>query len=246
MRPLKTDLSIYRQFNFEKPPVGVKYLTTKPEGIAQLDKSLALCEMLKEAQQSEAPFYISQENENCFGKRMLGMGNQAQSAGSGQIGVELGIFQDARANWRLYQYQTQMKGAVNYVVFSPLEKITFEPDLLFIMGTVDQAEIVMRAMSYSTGEKWTSNLTGVGACAWLFAYPYVSGKVNYAITGMSFGMRVKRVFPAGWMLISIPYDWIPVITRNLNEMQWVLPAYTESKEEFREREKRIIEQLYKE
>jgi len=30
-RPLETDLSIYRRFNFEHPPVGVKYLVEKPE-----------------------------------------------------------------------------------------------------------------------------------------------------------------------------------------------------------------------
>jgi hypothetical protein len=57
MKPLQTDLSIYQKFNFEKPPVGVKYLFHKPEGIEPLVKSLALCEMLKEAHQREAPFY---------------------------------------------------------------------------------------------------------------------------------------------------------------------------------------------
>lgn len=48
MKPLQTDLSIYGKFNFENPPVGVKYLFHKPEGIEPLDKSLALCEMLGE------------------------------------------------------------------------------------------------------------------------------------------------------------------------------------------------------
>ena len=47
MRPLKQDLSIYRKFDFEKQPVGVKFLPTRPEGIEQLDKALSFCEMLK-------------------------------------------------------------------------------------------------------------------------------------------------------------------------------------------------------
>jgi uncharacterized protein (DUF169 family) len=47
MRPLQTDLSIYSKFNFERPPVGVKFLFFKPEGIKQLDKTLAICEMTK-------------------------------------------------------------------------------------------------------------------------------------------------------------------------------------------------------
>ncbi|GAI86751.1 unnamed protein product [marine sediment metagenome] len=37
MRALQTDLSIYKKFDFEKPPVGVKFLFNKPEGIERLE-----------------------------------------------------------------------------------------------------------------------------------------------------------------------------------------------------------------
>ena len=240
MRPLQTDLSIYNKFNFEKPPVGIKYLLQKPEGIEQLDKSLALCEMLKEAQQRGAPFYFTKENEACFGKAFLGMVESRPTSGNGQIGVDFEIFQEPRANRNIYPQQYQLGyGVVNYVVVAPLDKITFEPDLLFLMTTVSQTEIVLRAMSYSTGELWSTRLTGVGACTWLYAYPYLTGKVNYTITGLSFGMKAKEVFPEGWVLISIPYQWIPTITQNLKEMKWVLPSYTEGREKFLQREKRV-------
>ena len=71
MRPLQTDLSIYSKFNFEHPPVAIKYLFEKPEGIGPLDKSMALCEMIKESQQRQTPFYITKENEDCSGKEAL-------------------------------------------------------------------------------------------------------------------------------------------------------------------------------
>jgi len=241
MRPLQTDLSIYKKFNFENPPVGIKYLSQKPEGVEQLDKSLALCEMLKEAHQRGTAFYFTKENEACFGKSFLGMVESSPTSGSGQIGVDFEIFQEARANRNLYPQQYQLGyGVVNYVVVAPLDKIAFEPDLLFLMATVSQAEIVLRAMSYSTGELWSTKLTGVGACTWLFVYPYLTGKLNYAITGLSFGMKAKEVFPEGWLLISIPYQWIPAITQNLKEMKWVLPAYAEGREKFLQREERVI------
>ena len=41
-------------------------------------------------------------------------------------------------------------------------------------------------------------------------------------------------------MIAIPYHWIPTITTNLNEMEWVLPAYTDGREKFFEREKRVM------
>jgi uncharacterized protein (DUF169 family) len=245
MRPPQTDLSIYKKFNFEKPPVGFKYEFNKPEGIELLDKSLSLCEMIKEAQQRSTPFYFTKENENCAGKLVLGMVESPPGSATGQIGVDFEIFQDARANRSLYRYQLNLEpGIVKYVACSALDKLTFEPDLLVLMATVSQAEIVMRAMSYSTGEMWSSKLTSVGACTWVYAYPYLSGKVNFTITGLSFGMKAKEVFPEGWMLISIPYQWIPTITQNLNEMKWVLPSYTDGREKFMEREKRIMGKLF--
>lgn len=241
MQPLKTDMSIYKKFEFENPAVGIKYSYEKPEGIELLDKQLALCEMVKEAHQRNKPFYFTKENENCVGRLVLGMQEGGGSGATGQIGVEFGIFQDARANRNIYRNQwTLEKGVIQYVIYSPVDLLTYEPDLLLIMATVGHAEIIMRAMSYSTGEIWSSQLTGVGACSWLYAYPFLSGKVNYTITGMSFGMKAKEILPAGWMLISIPYQWIPTITRNLNEMEWVLPAYTDGREKFFEREMRVM------
>ena len=43
------------------------------------------------------------------------------------------------------------------------------------------------------------------------------------------------MFPEGWLLISIPWDKIPVIIKSLEKMTWALPAYTEGREKFLER-----------
>jgi len=247
MRPLQTDLSIFKKFKFEKPPVGVKFLFFKPEGIEQIDKILPLCEMFKAAQQRETPFYFSKDNENCVGKLVLGMEDMPLFVEAGELGPKFGIYQEPRANNKIYQYIPKFnRGIVNYVAFSPLNKLTFEPDLLILTATPSQAEIVLRAMSYSTGEIWAPKATPVLGCAWLYIYPYQSGKVNYTVTGLAFGMKAKQIFEEGWMLISIPYNWIPTITQNLKEMEWVLPSYTEGREKFIEREQRYIEELSRE
>ena len=244
MMPLKQDLSIYRKFNFKMQPVGVKFLPTRPEGIEQLDKTLSFCEMVKEAQERGTPFYFAKENENCFGKALLGMEDLPSFAEAGDVGIKLEIFQEARANSNLYQHLTLLpRGIVNYVAFSTLDKLEFEPDLLIILASTSQAEIILRAMCYSTGELRESKTTGVLGCAWIYNYPYRSGKVNFTVTGLAFGMKSKEVFEEGWILISIPYNWIPVITQNLREMKWVLPSYTEGREKFLIREKTNIDEL---
>ena len=244
MRPLQTDLSIFNRFKFEKPPVGVKFLYFKPEGIGPIDKKLPACEMIKEAQQRGMPFYFTKENEDCFGKVPLGMEEMPSWGEGGELGPELEIFQERRANTRIYQYFPKFpKGTVNYVALSSLDKLTFEPDILILITTPSQAEIVLRAMSYFTGQIWESKKTGVLGCAWLYVYPYQSGKVNYTVAGMSFGMKAQEVFPEGWMLISIPWDWIPVITQNLKEMKWVLPSYTDGREKYIKRRDSLITKL---
>jgi len=165
----------------------------------------------------------------------------------GLIGPRFGIFQEPRANNKIYQHIPRFTpGLVNYVAYAPLDKLTFEPDLLVLTATPSQAEIVLRAMSYSTGEVWETRTTGVLGCAWLYIYPFQSGKVNYTVTGLAFGAKAKEVFEEGWMLISIPYNWLPIITANLNEMEWVLPSYTDGREKFLKREEKIFNEAEKE
>jgi uncharacterized protein (DUF169 family) len=250
MKPLKQDLSIFNRFKFETPPVGVKFLFFRPEGMAQLsmDKALSFCEMLTEAQQTRTPFYFSNENtETCVGKILLGMEEMEPFAESGQIGDRLEIFQEARANSIFYQYIPRFgRGTVNYVAFSTLDELTFEPDVLIITATPGQAEIVMRAMSYSTGELYVSRTTPVMGCAWLYIYPCRSAKVNYLMPEMVHGMRARELFTEETVLVSIPYHWIPVITQNLKEMKWDLPAYTDGREKHLEREKNVFEGLAQE
>jgi hypothetical protein len=45
-------------------------------------------------------------------------------------------------------------------------------------------------------------------------------------------MKGHQVFPEGYILISIPFQKIPMITQNLHEMKWDLPSFTETREEF--------------
>lgn len=248
MKPLQTDLSIFQKFNFELPPVGVKFLAVPPEGIERLDKAMALCEMIREAQDRGAAFYIDKDNEDCAGNSILGMVEHKPMPGMGELGVKWGIYQEARVNERLTENAPRVTpGKIRYVAFAPLAEIDFDPDLLFLLANTEQAEKILRAMSYSTGEIWASRATPGGACAYLFAYPYTSGKVNYVPTGLTLGLKGRKVYPEGRFIFSIPYDWIPTVTQNMEKMQWVLPAYTDgTREKFLERRKGIFQELFQE
>jgi uncharacterized protein (DUF169 family) len=244
MNKPKRDLSIFNRLELEKPAVGVKFLPNKPKGVERLDRTMALCAMIAEAQERGVPFYAGRENEDCVGGLPMGWMDVPPLALGGEMGRKWGVFEEARANARLYVDTPKFhRGVFRYVIFSPLDSLTFDPDLLFILATPSQAEIIFRAMLYVEGGRIESVTTNVLACAYLFPYPYFSGKVNYVVTGLAFGAKGRQTFPEGRLLISIPWNWIPKIAENMAEMEWVLPAYTMGPEKFLETAAKYHEEL---
>ena len=227
MNDILQELSIFEKLDFQFPPVGVKFLFQKPEGISRLDKQMALCEMIREAQECDTPFYVDPDNLAC-GPSAYVWGHEISPVyKSGLFGVGIQAFKDARANQKIYQHvMTLAPGTVNFMAFSPLGRLSFDPDVLLVLtDDTSQTELILRTLVYTDGEIWSSEMTNVLGCSWLLAYPFVTGKVNYVTTGLSLGMKSKKVFPEGRQLLAIPYNWLPTVTRNLREMEWVLPAY---------------------
>ena len=246
MTQTSQDLSILKKFDFERPPVGVKFLADRPKGMKKLDKVMDLCEMLVEAEQGEA-FYVAQDDFSCIGPLLLGMIGDEPEFESGKVGPKLGAYKDVRANRRIYQYLPKLpRESVKYVAMAPLDKIDFDPDELIILANSSQAEILIRAKAWTTGEMWTARGMPVVGCAWLFIYPYLSGEMNLGITGVGFGMRSRRLFPEGRILITIPWDKLPGILKNLQEMEWVPESFTLGPEGHKKKVRRIVEEIKRE
>jgi uncharacterized protein (DUF169 family) len=222
----KEDFSILDKFAFDVPPVAVKFLADRPNIPERLGEKMALCEMLKKAQEGKA-FFADQENHICdAGLHVLGQADASGPFVSGKFGAGLRIFEGPRAASRLYRYLPRIgTGVANYVAFSPLKKLSFDPDVLIILAEAGQTEILLRAMSYKTGKMWSSKFSAAIGCAWVFVYPYTTGELNYTVTGLGHGMRRRKLFPEGRQLVSIPFDLLPSILQTLQEMPWVLPAY---------------------
>ncbi len=234
------DISIFNKFNFEIKPVGIKFLLTRPEGVKRLPGQFALCEMFKEAQQAKKPFYTDFENHSCgggavcLGKRVVsGVSGVSGAVASGRLGPKIGIFKNPVANRRTLLSLPELKqGTADYVVFAPLDRLSFDPDILLITARPRQAEIILRANSLNTGAMWESVATGISGCAWLIIYPYLTGKLNYLNTGFTFGMIARELWPEGFVLMGIPCDLLPMLTQNLQDMEWVLPAYKVGREKW--------------
>jgi len=222
MAAKKRDFSVLDKFNFERKPVGVKFMVTKPKGIKRLGKELNMCEMIKEAQEGGA-FYVGEEDLVCVGveQMIMGMKDPEPLLVSGAFGGEEGLFKGASACRAMYDCLPCLpKGSVRYAVFSPVDKLTFDPDVLVLTANINQAQTLLRSVNYSTGQPFASKATPVVACAWIYIYPIVSGELNYYITGLGLGMQALNIFPPGLFLISVPFQKLPIMLENLAEMEY--------------------------
>ena len=222
----KEHVAILDKFDFDLPPVGVKFLAKPPDMVERIDKNMAFCEMLKNAQQGHA-FFAGAENHTCeAGLYVLGQADAPEPFINGEFGAGLQIYEENRTASRLYQHIPKIgTGVVHYVAFSPLDKLLFDPDILILLADTNQTEILLRAMSYKTGKMWVSKFTPAIGCAWTYIYPYLTGELNYFITGLGHGMKRRQLFPEGRQIISIPFDLLPSLLQTLQDMPWVLPAY---------------------
>ena len=169
------DFAALDMFDFEYQPVGFKFFNIKPEvpGLEKLDKKLAWCQMLPEAQSGSA-FYAEADNHECEpGVFLPGHAACDPIAGGGRIGPPFHIYPDERANRRVYDSLSLLAvGSVHSTAFAPLSRLAFDPDLLILTcDSMDQTERVLRAIQYDTGDVIESRMTYVMGCNWLFNYP---------------------------------------------------------------------------
>lgn len=231
---------LFAKLDLPYSPVALKYSAVKPEGVEHYDADFAFCEYVREAQKTGRTFYITKENDACYGKVSLGMTEKPPVTASGQAGYDFGMYRTAAACRKLYQeLPVIVPGTVNYVVFSPVSECDFDPDLLIFIADVDKADILMRATSYVTGDFWESKSSPVMSCAWMYAYPVISGKVNHITTGFYHGLKRRKAYPPGLRMIAVPYQKIDEVVTALDEMDWTAIAFREDEESKEELARRM-------
>lgn len=220
------DLAILNKLDLPVKPVALGLFLKQPEGIDRLDENMQCCKMFKRARE-RGPFYTDIENHTCTAALYaLGMKDLPPAYESGQVGAALKLYKEPRIARRLYSFIPKLQNnTINYIAFSTLDKLSFKPDILLIASDINQAEVLLRALSYTTGQIWSSKFMPVLGCAWTIVYPYVTGKANYVIPSFEAGMKEFNVYPEGLLLISIPFELVPSLLQNLEDMPLVLPTF---------------------
>jgi uncharacterized protein (DUF169 family) len=232
---------VFEKLAMEYPAVCLKYHVVRPKNIPQYaGEKLAFCQYLKHAQLNKGTFYIEESDDACYGKMSLGMIPFPPVTASGQAGYDFEMFRSSIVNQQLYQkLPVLVPGTVNYVQFVQVSDCDFSPDLMVCVAGMLQSDILMRATSYISGDLWESKSSPVISCAWMYAYPIISGKVNHITTGYYHGLKRRKAYPAGLRMIAIPFQKIDEVVTALQEMPWTPIAFREDEESKAELKRRM-------
>lgn len=146
--------ALLKKLELPYPCVAVKYRFEKPDAPHYDGGKLAYCQYVKYAQETGNHFYITAEDDACYGKMPLGMIGKPPVTASGQAGYDFGIYKSPVGAQQLYQKLPVLEpNTIRYVEFCPAEGCDFDPDLLFFVSDFPQADTERKIRS--TGS-WSS------------------------------------------------------------------------------------------
>lgn len=232
---------LFEKLQLPYPAIALKYHVVKPKETPHYEGPKgAFCEYLAQAQKQHARFYITKEDDACYGKMVLGMIPKPPVTASGQAGADFEVYRSNSQGRKLYQELPVIEpGTVNYVEFSPVDLCDFHPDLIMCVADIEKADILMRATSYISGDFWESKSSPVISCAWMYAYTVISGKVNTITTGLYHGLKRRQIYPSGLQMIAIPFQKIDEVIMALGEMPWQTIAFRKDEESQKELKRRM-------
>jgi uncharacterized protein (DUF169 family) len=201
-------------------PVAIKWSLKEPKGIKREESKSRFCTKLDKASKGEV-FYSTVAEEDCMGgMRYSGMKDRKELPKNMQSGAFLvpgGVYKSIPAVQRSWNSNMAIdSGIFNAIIFSPLIKADFEPDLIFLICNSEQAMLVLHANAYDSGSH------GLGAdsgpiCSSMAAIPYLTGKVTYGFGDI--GSRRNMNIKPEEVMVTIPSGDLRRILDNLNEMK---------------------------
>jgi uncharacterized protein (DUF169 family) len=204
----------------EKEPVAIKWSVREPKNIKKEEGKSRFCTKLDKAANGDI-FYSTVEQEECMGgMRYSGMKDRKElpkNMQSGAFLVPAGVYKSISAVQRSWQHNIPIEaGIFDAVIFSPLNKADFEPDLVFVICNSEQAMMILHANAYDSGSH------GLGAdsgpiCSSMASVPYLTGKVTYGFGDI--GSRNNMNLKPEDVMITIPAGDLERILDNLSEMK---------------------------
>ena len=196
--------------------VAVALSNDKPN-FEKLNKKLRLCEMFNEAQIEGGPFYTSSDEHACDGGAYhLGLREMPVETRSGEfLYKRVGIFGSARAARRFFRSNLGIDpGTVKYASFSPLDKASFDPDVIVLVCSAKDGMRAVEASAYESGIAAKGRDGPI--CSTIVAAPYLTGEIVYTLGDLA-GRRFAKI-DDGEIFIGVPFERIDGLINGLEKI----------------------------
>jgi uncharacterized protein (DUF169 family) len=194
-------------------PIAIGLGRVPPPNIPRLEGEMEFCRMWLEAQRGKV-FFATAENHSCLpGMYHLGLCGETVKEAVCRFWVEQ-VSSHSRSTVEKYiaSLPHLKREQVNLISMSPLEKATFEPDLVLVRCNPEEAMLLLWAYSYNSGEV-VHGETGTAACSTLVVKPYLNKKPSFTIGDP--GARSIVGLGKEEVVVSVPYCLCETMVKTL-------------------------------
>ena len=171
-------------------PLAIKMLRREdeiPQGakrpLKDYGASFALCQALALARREGLTIVLDKESQSCP-IALVGLGFvRAEEYLSGKYALAPAN-QPTQARIKSAEAIPRFSfGKFNYILISPIQTASFDPDVILFYGSGAQVMRMIQAAVFESGEGLTSRSTGAGGCLLGVVAPILEGVCKYTVPG---------------------------------------------------------------
>ncbi len=201
-------------------PVAIKLVKSKdeiPAGVPELNEKLRHCEMVQKARNGNI-FYATKEQHACAGGAgALGIVETPEKIKTGEFYFGLGRFKTLESAKKTMDAVPRTGKHFEASVYAPLEKATFKPDVVVVIGNPKQLLKLAQSNIYENGGRNLAGFSGIqSVCADAVAQPYNTGEMN-----ATFGCDGSRKFAKiadDELIVGIPMKKLESVVEALEKI----------------------------
>ncbi|MBP2143213.1 uncharacterized protein (DUF169 family) [Methanococcus voltae] len=184
MEILEMGNKLQELLSLKYPAVAVKLVKSKeeiPEGYEEVEQEARHCELVQTSRKEGKKYYAPVEKQMCKGGAYA-MGilqNPPKPLETGVLYHKLGNFETEEAAIKTVEAIPKVTEPMFAAVYSPINKVDFEPDAVIVLCTPKQALRLTQAINYVNGGRFEADFSGIQSlCADAVAAVKVRGKAN--------------------------------------------------------------------
>ncbi|RPJ66899.1 MAG: hypothetical protein EHM20_17385 [Alphaproteobacteria bacterium] len=204
-------------------PVGVKFIPKGgeiPVGIKKADEVMTHCQFVDRVRRTGEEFYTLGEDQMCkIGAGTMGLNEIPPEVFSGESYYkEFKLFSTQGAARRTVERIPILPpNSTESVMYSPLEKTSFVPDVAVVICNPKQIMLLTQAYMYKTGGRLETSFVGTQSfCSEGVVQPYKEGKAGIAVGCV--GSRTYTRITDEEMIMGIPVELLADAVSGLKEV----------------------------